>query len=117
MQAEATKCRRLLRRHEKRQAVQGRTGDTRCRLSSTNCLTAGPIFLTKFVMPARTAKRARFSGILNSSWCSSTVSQAGRPVPCGQGMVRERHIDQNTSMRTMPRVGGARGCSMLCAQF
>ena len=65
-------------------------------------------------MPARTAKRAKFSGILNCSWCSSTVSQAGRPEPCGQGMVRERHMDQNTSMRTMPRAAGARGWSMLC---
>ena len=68
-------------------------------------------------MPARTAKRDRFSGILNCSWCSSTVSQAGRPVPCGQGMVRERHMEWKTSMRTMPRAGGARGCSMLCTHI
>ncbi len=72
---------------------RARTGPTRARRSATNATTAGPIFFTKPVMPWRTAKRARFSGILKPSWCSSTVSHDGRPLPSGLGTVRERHME------------------------
>ncbi len=78
---------------EGRGRVGGRlTGSTRSRRASTKARTEGPIFFTKPPMPALTAKRAKFSGILNCSWCSSTVSQAGRPLPRGHGTVRLRHM-------------------------
>ena len=64
----------------------------RCLRSATKRLTSGPNFFTKPAMPWRTANLAMFSGILNCSWCSSTVSQAGWLLPLGSGMVRERHM-------------------------
>jgi hypothetical protein len=43
------------------------TGSQRTRRSLTKSTTIGPIFFTKPDMPWRTAKRDRFSGILNCS--------------------------------------------------